>query len=128
MKFKVCAVRRIHGKSAKTGNSYDMPQLVRLVDIEERQSNTYNLVGAGQVTVELPVSNAFFPQLLDIFQNSIGENVFIHLDLELGLDSQNNSLIVGFSESHVNQNEATIHPNQKSEPEPKKPLFQKKST
>jgi hypothetical protein len=97
MIIKVCAVRRIFGKSNKTGNNYDMPQVVRLVDIEQRESNTYNLQGAGQVTIETPISSAFFPQLLDIFKNSIGDEVYMEMDLELGLDSNNNSIFVGFS-------------------------------
>jgi len=106
MLFKVCSVRRISGISKKTGNSYDMPQVLRLVEIEERSTNSFTMQGAGFESVDLSVSNAFFPQLLDIFKNSIGDAPFVDLDLELGLNSQNNTIVTGFSSSQ----DITINP------------------
>lgn len=78
MKINVLGVKRIHGTSGKTGNQYDMCNVLCVVPIEQADSKNMKLEGHGFDCVELALdpkaiplfAGLKFPSVLDLETDS----------------------------------------------------------
>lgn len=78
MKVNVLGVKRIHGTSGKTGNAYDICNVLCIVPIELTDSKNMKLEGYGFDSVELALdpkaiplfSDVKFPSVLDLETDS----------------------------------------------------------
>lgn len=78
MKLQVLGVKRISGKSSKTGNDFDMCNLIGVVPVQTGTGKSTAIVGYGFETAEVPLdpealpqfSAVKFPTLLDLETDS----------------------------------------------------------
>lgn len=77
MKFKILSVVHTYGNSRESGNAYSMHRVLALspfVPVHQGKAGEkgwFNREGAGFSTVELPVSEDFYPRLLACFRHHV---------------------------------------------------------
>ncbi len=63
MKILVCGAKRIYGTSAKTGNEFDMCNLIGLVAVQLGSGKSTKVEGFGLEPAEIPLDPAALGQL-----------------------------------------------------------------
>ena len=100
MKLKIIALRHQFGISKKTNKAYDMKRIFRLAPLESISSESYNVFGGGSIAIETNIEESFFKECLDVF-NALSDGVdSVDMDFEMGLDSFNQNIVVGFTDEY----------------------------
>lgn len=66
MKLHVLGVKRIHGTSSKTGNDFDMCNIVGIVPVQTGSGKSTKVEGYGYETAELPLDPEAIPQFATV--------------------------------------------------------------
>lgn len=65
MKANVCGVRRMAGTAKSSGNDYEMCNVAVLVPVEQVNTKTMQINGAGYGVMEIPLAVEALPQFMN---------------------------------------------------------------
>ncbi|HCW06358.1 MAG TPA: hypothetical protein DGG95_03220 [Cytophagales bacterium] len=100
MRFLISSVNSISGIAKASNQPFSMQRVTALVPHEDVDTAKFQNHGHGFGSVELTVSNSFYPELERKFSSDF-KDLPIYYDFQVSIDNRSNLTLIGFEKIQI---------------------------